>query len=147
MVVMGKKTECSCRLCIAACQHHPGALMPSDLGRLAKFLGLTEEKLFKKHIAVLNLGGRLKVRLPFPAARHLPAGKVKVYDPEDWRPFGCHWLTEDDRCAVHPVKPMECAEAMPHKFRTGPHPRRVAAYRAWSRPENRRKLARLLGEE
>lgn len=120
--------------------------MPGDLKRLANFLGLTEEQLFKKHIAVLDLG---RARLPFPAARYLPAGKVTVYDPEDWRDCVCHWLTSDNLCAVHPAKPTECAEALPHKdvFRAGPHPRRVAAYRAWSRPENRRKLARLLGEK
>ena len=118
--------------------------MPSDLKRLARFLGLSEERLFKKHVAVLDLG---RVRLPFPAARYRPAGKVTKYDPEVWVDCTCHWLTDDDLCAVHAAKPTECAEAMPHNFRMGPHPRRVAAYRAWSRPENRRKLARLLGEK
>lgn len=143
---MSKKTECSCRRCAAACKHHPGSLMPGDLKRLADFLGLTVEKLFKKHIAVLDLG---RVRLPFPAARYRPAGKVTKYDPEQWLDCVCHWLTDDNLCAVHPVKPTECAEVVPHKdaFRIGPHPRRLAAYRAWSRPENRRKLRLLLGEE
>lgn len=139
-----RHTECSCRQCIAACRHHPGALMPGDLRRLAKFLGLTEKQLFKKHIAVLDLG---EGRLPFPAARYLLAGQVTEYTDNRWNwDCCCHWLNENDLCDVHKAKPTECAEVVPHKSAHGVDPRRVAIYRAWARPENRLRLARLLGE-
>lgn len=148
MVVMGKKhIECSCRECVAACRHHPGALMPGDLKRLTRFLGLTEQQLFKKHIAVLDLGEN---RLPFPAARYLPAGRVTKYTDDRWSlNCWCHWLNEDGLCDVHEAKPTECAEVVPHNRLPcdGHDPRRIAIYRAWARPENRLRLAKLLGEE
>lgn len=143
---MKKHHTCSCRQCVAACQSHPGSLMPGDLRRLAKYLGMTEQELFNEHIAVLDLGW---VRVPFPAARYLPAGQVTTNDDDRWDlRCCCYWLNEDNLCLVHNAKPTECAEAMlckdsPYKR----SPRRVKTCYAWSRQKNRERLARLLGEK
>lgn len=143
---MKKHTACSCRQCVAACLSHPGSLMPGDLRRLARYMKMTEQEMFDNHIAVLDLG---RVRIPFPAARHLPAGQVTIYDDDRWDlRCCCHWLDEDGACLVHEFKPKECAETMPCKdFPLKSSPRRVATCHAWSRPENRARLARLLGEK
>jgi Fe-S-cluster containining protein len=138
---MKKHHDCFCKECIAACKSFPGVLMPGDIGRLARYLGISEQELFDEHLAVMDLGW---TRVPVPATNKAPAGMIFVSE-EDVR-HRCHWLSKRGLCLVHEVKPTECAEAMPCSDLPEVHRRRILACEAWTRPQNRRRLEKLLGE-
>lgn len=142
---MKKHKDCSCTACIAACKSHPGSIMPGNLKRLASFLGISEQELFDKHIAVLDLGW---VRVPFPAGTHFPPGRVTINTEKQYHlRVRCHWLDNDGLCMVHEAKPTECAETMPcKKSYYGVSQRRKTTCHTWARAENKLRLARLLGE-
>lgn len=103
---MPDKPSCACTFCRACCHHKPGMMLPEDVGRLAKQLGLTEKELFDKHLAVdvVHDQDRDTYVLAPASVQTKNAGQVYRHD-EGGR---CVFLQRDGRCGIHAVKPYEC---------------------------------------
>ena len=96
------RTICSCPECTLNCQHIPGYLIPADLDRIKEHLAPDEEFF---DWAKKNL-------LASPGAVVLKNGKkfrIPTLVPARKQGDGCIFLTEDDRCRIHPVAPYGCA--------------------------------------
>ena len=79
-----------CQGCGACCRIPNGIVRVSDgeISRIAGYLGVTEAEFIEKETNVA------------PDRR----GLVLKSRPDD----SCVWLTEDNRCRIHPVKPDKC---------------------------------------
>lgn len=84
-----QRTTCGCPLCQVPCRHLPGALDPSDLGRLCP----------PGHDLVAWAEQHLRARLDKSYPVLVPARRETGY---------CHWYVAG-RCAVHPAAPFGCA--------------------------------------
>lgn len=82
------RSTCACKLCRFPCKVIPGFLIPADLNRLIP----SGEDPF----AWARLHLRASPSLSLVPARKAPGGP-------------CHWLTDDERCAVHQDSPFGCA--------------------------------------
>lgn len=99
------KPDCSCKSCVAACTHEPGFLDREDMPRIAEFLGITQHRLrssflhrFGNAYALRGDGLRRDVRVG-DGGNPLYPGRGR-----------CVFLTNEARCAIHPVKPRECRD-------------------------------------
>lgn len=134
-------SECSCSVCADLCKSLPGWLVPDDLPRIAAHLGLSEQELFNTRLQVDwwdDESLRILAPLRFP---HAPGTLVPFF------PHGrCTFLTEDDLCEIHEVKPQECLRCRG----CGYNPRDVvqryheAFMEAWDAPEHQDTIRRLL---
>lgn len=108
---------CNCEKCVSACRNDPGRLVPADLKKIAAFLGINESQFkadYLVRIPAAAKGGRVCFYAPakLKAGRFLAAPGSTVpeyYEKEKGR---CVFLTEEGLCAIHPVKPFECAAYM-----------------------------------
>lgn len=97
-----QRTSCQCDICKSYCKVTPGMLTPSDLIRL--FCHFTYDSMSEfAHAHLMASPGALMadsfytvVRIPTLVPASTPAGV-------------CHWLTPDEKCMVHEVKPSGCA--------------------------------------
>jgi len=129
------RCECACAGCVAACKRRPGWLTPRDVVRLAAHVGLEPPRLFDEYLAWdfwFSMDG--DVLVPIPATALARAGTHLAWG-DAFKPSRCQQLTPDDRCAIHPVKPRECAEAFHGQ---GPERLHELIARAWTRPAARR---------
>ena len=87
---MMKLDDFMCRMCGACCRIKDGIVRVSDaeIARIAAFLGVSDQEFIDREteIAPDRKGLMLKSR---------PDG-------------ACAWLTDDNRCRIHPVKPDKC---------------------------------------
>lgn len=105
-------SSCRCDKCVGTCCSEPGMLAPGDLSRIAAYVGAEP-------------GGQFMLR-NFEAAEPRPCtavgsehtppevcGTVPYVRPaihkSGIRKGRCVFLTDDDRCSVHPVRPFGCA--------------------------------------
>jgi Fe-S-cluster containining protein len=101
------KTEC----CHSGhcCWKRPGSLVPADVPALAAFLKLTPKELFRTRLVVDEICGTLML---LPARAH-QAKEGLTGSMLGWRETysaasPCIFLTKDNLCAVHEVKPESC---------------------------------------
>lgn len=97
------KTEC-CHSAIC-CWRRPGELEEADIKPLADHLGVTKQQLFQQYLVVDKWGDDLKL---VPRRKHQTGGVML-----DWRETyslesPCVFLTDQNKCAVHEVKPVAC---------------------------------------
>lgn len=93
-----------CKQCGKCCEIHPCALATEDLPRIASFLGLSEEELFKQFLVldyVENSGGRSCY--VSPARKNDRPGRLVA---TDWTfaDSACIFL-RDNKCSIAQVKP------------------------------------------
>jgi Fe-S-cluster containining protein len=110
-----KKTECSCPTCVKACTSgNPGWFLPGEAEKAAEFLGLDFEK-FKNTYLIIDFWS-----LPHKDIEVLAPIKQNIERPGHIASWGyafekgrCIFLTTENRCQIHPVKPLECAVTLP----------------------------------
>jgi Fe-S-cluster containining protein len=107
-------TSCDCAACRAACLNAPGWFAPDQVPRLARHLGLGVEETFRRHLAVGV------TRMPDGTNR----SGVLPHKLRDGKKPGSRWTLSEiarpgrcifydrGRCAIHPVRPRECALMM-----------------------------------
>lgn len=94
-----ERTTCACDACVECCKKQPGQLAPGDFERIAKHLGETPEQA-KAHFWAS--GGA--VVMDTRTRRQFRIGSIT---PRLVRKR-CVFLTDDNRCMVHPVAPFGC---------------------------------------
>lgn len=97
--VMKDCKPCACRACEHGCLHGSGVLTKEDVPKLAKHLGITEERLKEKHL------------------EEVEKFNTKLFRPKvlrkDGKPFGkCSFYDEELKCTIHNAKPTECKVSM-----------------------------------
>jgi len=91
----------------------PGRLLPDDLPRIARKLGVSRDELLKRFLVFhLHRQGNSEIQVPSPLK--LKNG-VALAEPGtivdrhyEGRPGRCIFLDQENRCALHPDKPFEC---------------------------------------
>ncbi|MNK65509.1 hypothetical protein D3C87_848060 [compost metagenome] len=101
--------ECACSGCQRACSVKPGWFAPGEAEHAAAYLGVTLKELFDTKLMVDWLAGSSAadgddVFVLSPATTSGRPGQEFPGNPRGT----CVFLTEDKRCAIHEVKPMEC---------------------------------------
>jgi Fe-S-cluster containining protein len=106
--ISGARTEfgfdrsvCPCAECVNNCRHIPGYLIPADVGRIARHLGLTNLVEFA-----------FSYLLASPGATVMRAGRVfqiPTLVPRRKEDGSCVFLDERNRCRIHEVSPFGCA--------------------------------------
>lgn len=105
--------SCSCPDCICACRIDPGRLVPEDLPKLARLLGLAEAELIAGYLVKIPLSPAEHMYALAPAKRK---GKRFIAEPGTIVPDYytsergvCVFLEEKGLCRVHGAKPFECS--------------------------------------
>ena len=102
-----ERTSCDCHQCQAACKHMPGMLAPGDIDRIAEYVGvdMADEKpadsFIRNNFRASDGAVVVSDGIPFQIPTVVPAQR------ENGR---CVFLTEDDRCSIHPVAPFGCSQ-------------------------------------
>lgn len=94
----------TCLRCGSCCTTHPCALAPSDLIRIARFLGISSTELFRKYLVldyVFASGSRHYYVCPARVGEELGAIVASTWTFAD---SPCVFL-RDNSCTVEPVKP------------------------------------------
>jgi Fe-S-cluster containining protein len=98
-----ERTVCACTGCVACCLRQPGYLVPGDVKRILEFTGKPA-----KEILVDSLGGQVMDRETRIVRR------IRTIVPKMDRTGRCNFLTEDNKCSIHPVAPFGCAYVDTH---------------------------------
>ena len=108
---------CACERCSSACRRDPGRLIPADMTKIAVFLNLNEKELLAGYLVRIAAAGK-NCRIHFLAPAKLKAGRYLAvpgstvpdyYAHENGR---CVFLSAENLCSIHAVKPFECAAYM-----------------------------------
>jgi Fe-S-cluster containining protein len=101
-----KRTVCACKECCSFCKTKPGALIPSDIPRIAR--RLVELRLIHREENVTQF-----LRATNPTTVHdRDTGKqvrIPKIGPARDRRGRCVFLDDSDRCQIHGVSPFGCA--------------------------------------
>ena len=109
--------SCSCHECVSACRNDPGRLVPDDVRKLSRLLGISARDLENDYLVRVSVAsnGRTAHALA-PAKRK---GRRFVAAPGTTAPDNyakkkgqCIFLDDNDRCSVHEAKPFECGAYM-----------------------------------
>jgi Fe-S-cluster containining protein len=89
-----ERTTCQCGLCVLACKHMPGYLVPADLDRIGAVLPLEEIVMASPGATAVRQGKVFQIETVVMAAK--PDGS-------------CVCLQPDGRCQIHEISPYGCA--------------------------------------
>lgn len=101
-----EREGCACDMCKVACQTKPGFLAPGDLQNIAEYLEVPDDDyvdFLRDHFdasegaLVANPATGTAFRIPSIVPSQLPGGC-------------CVFLTEDNKCSIHPAAPFGCRE-------------------------------------
>jgi Fe-S-cluster containining protein len=98
----------TCEWCRDGCDIKPGWFLPGEAEKAAEFTGMSLPEFFRAYLAVdwwEGEGGEPDTFLLSPALEGEPPGAEFPGNPR-----GRCVFYQDDRCRIHPVKPMECRE-------------------------------------
>lgn len=98
-------TEC-CQSGVC-CWRRPGCLAPEDVPKIAEYLGITEEELFKTKLAVDSIEG-VTVLLPLRKHQSEHGGQMLPWRETYSIESPCTFFGDDNRCTIHEVKPHDC---------------------------------------
>jgi len=90
--------ECSCSQCNHGCKMGSGILAEGDAEAIALFLKIDKKRLEKEYLEKILLLNKQLLR-------------PKLIR-KDRKPYGRCIFFRNDRCSVHPVKPLQCKVAM-----------------------------------
>ena len=138
MEIQGNQASCCCAECQAACRFKPGWLTPGEAERVADYLGVSLDSLFRTRLMVDRWGRDRIVFVLSPAVVEVSPGQEFLSTTRGQ----CIFYAEG-RCTIHPVKPFEC-RAMLHGQPPTYH---AEAARAWDTPAAQRQIRQLLGRE
>lgn len=94
-------SSCRCDSCRQTCRVKPGFCAPGDVERIAGHVGVEDVRQF----AVDNFDACDGLTIPFGNEKFV----VPVIVPKQREDGRCVFLTADERCSVHPVKPFGCS--------------------------------------
>jgi len=83
-----------CKKCGHCCSHGVGMLAPDDVGKIAKFLNISEDELKEKYLVEIEMFNT-KVFKPKSIKKGKPYGK-------------CVFLGKNTECSIHIAKPFQC---------------------------------------
>ena len=96
-------SSCRCSACRQTCRTRPGICAPGDIERIAAYLGMPPDDppFIQAHFKPLggppiDFGGDEPVNVP-------------VIVPQQREDGSCVFLTADENCGIHPVRPFGCA--------------------------------------
>jgi hypothetical protein len=135
---MSEKFECQCERCKKACLYCPGWFLPGEAEIAAEYLGLSLQEFFKKYLAVNWWEDTSDIFVLAPALVGEETGAEYPADPRGQCVFFI-----DGLCAIHPVKPFECAQLVCDDPNIADRHEGVA--KAWA--ENQTQITELLGRE
>ena len=101
--------ECSCKECVAGCYHRPGTFSPDQILPVADYLNISVKQLFDKYLCIDWFQREDDDRDIFalvPVKVGATPGEYNTFNP-----IGTCIFLKDDKCIIHPVKPIECAHA------------------------------------
>ena len=136
--------ECQCEKCQQACKYRPGWFLPGEAEKVARFLNLTLQELFDTYLWadywVRMAGG--DIYLLGPAVKENVTGRQAPF----WPTGECVFFTSG-LCAIHPVKPFECREAMPCQEEQPERNLHQETAMAWDNPRHQQQVMDLLARE
>lgn len=95
-----ERSYCECGSCKAACRTLPGMLVPGDLQRIGNFEGVPPTTEWVREHFEASEGSLCEV--------DGKTVRVPVIVPAQRQSGRCIFLTNDDRCSIHPVAPYGC---------------------------------------
>lgn len=108
-----------CDQCGYCCISRPCALEPQDLGKIASYLGLSEEETFRNFL-IVDRWRDYEENACDPLMYYVSPKKQgdveHVVTCDSWQYFiiPCTFLTEDYKCCIYPVIPREGRDCKPH---------------------------------
>lgn len=139
------RESCTCAACVACCERKPGWFKPGEAEKVAAFLKIPLDELFRDYLAVdwWVGGAEGDTFVLSPGIVSSPTGEEMPYVAHG----RCVFLKRG-RCSIHAVKPFECAGSW---CGDGPVERSGSlheqAAEAWHTPENQTQITALLGRE
>ncbi len=128
------ETSCSCDACKEACLNSPGWFLPGEVERLADYLNLTLEALFRKFLAIgtthMPDGSRRHGVMPHKLRDHKKPGALWTL-AELAEPGRCIFY-DHGKCSIYPVRPFECSR-MIHSHRKETKQLRQFIVEQWTR--------------
>ncbi len=121
--------SCSCDACTSACRTDPGRFLPGEVERLADFLRINVEQLWRDYLILKRLQHKgSSIWVPAPAKfktrfRYVTLPGHRARDYHDTEKGTCVFLSEQGLCTIHAVKPYECGAYMGcrHTFQGRPY--------------------------
>ena len=109
--------NCSCRECVSACRTDPGRLVPDDVGKLSRLLGISPrdfENDYSVRVPAVSNGHTAYALAPAKrkGRRFVAEPGSTVSDSYAEEKGQCIFLDDNDRCSVHAAKPFECGAYM-----------------------------------
>lgn len=120
---------CSCDACASACRNDPGRFLPGEIDRLAAYLKISVEELWREYLILkkLSLKGSF-IWVPAPAKfktkfRYVTKPGHRAKDYHEKERGRCVFLNSEGLCTIHAVKPYECGAYMgcKHTFQGRPY--------------------------
>lgn len=105
---MSQPKDCTCASCVNACKTVPGWFAPGEAEKAAAFLNMPFEEFRDKHLIReywCQTEGDLYVYAP--RRQGVDEARTTASYGSAWRRSPCVFL-KNNRCTIHPVKPMEC---------------------------------------
>jgi Fe-S-cluster containining protein len=109
--------NCSCAECVSACKNDPGRLVPEDVDKIAKHLGISREELISDYLVKIETSKQNSNAIALAPAKR--KGKRFVSEPGTVAPDyyaqekgSCIFLSDSGMCTIHSVKPFECGAYM-----------------------------------
>lgn len=144
MSKLGDKDSCSCNGCTSACHNKPGWFMPGEAEKVAKYLNISSEKLFRTKLMVdwFEKGSELPKTafILAPAIVNKKAGREYPASPHGQ----CIFL-KYGKCDIHAVKPFECKQLIHDEGEKVNHERHLAVAKAWA--SKQLQIKKLLGRK
>jgi Fe-S-cluster containining protein len=98
--------ECLCSTCAGACTRYPGRFAPGEVATVSAYLAMTPQQLFDDYLAIVGTMEPDVCALAPAVVGHAGASETP-------RARGrCVCLTDEGKCAIHAVKPLECVQHM-----------------------------------
>jgi len=97
--------DCTCEKCVRCCVYKPGWFIPGEAEQVADVLGYSLDTLFHRHLMVDYWVADTNILILSPATTNGMPGQIFPSNPLGQ----CGFLTAEQRCSIHAVKPYECA--------------------------------------
>jgi Fe-S-cluster containining protein len=98
--------DCKCDKCIAGCKRNPGWFAPGEAEKAAAHCNMTLDEFKNEYLVKEWWAGGPSVYAPRRTTQ--PKGFPTASFRDGFDHSTCIFLDEEDLCAIHDVKPMEC---------------------------------------
>jgi Fe-S-cluster containining protein len=102
------RTVCACERCRACCKRQPGAFADGEVERLVDYISKTQK--LSPEIAFQRVKAQIWASQGSLVSDGTRTFRIGSITPRwDRRKKRCVFLTDDDRCSIHPVAPFGCS--------------------------------------